>query len=455
MTRIITIFMKVCQLMLALALPVTLLLPPSSQAQDGSPAPSFTSAAASTWKSPGSARKAYQIDQLVRQMYNENQFNGSVLVMEKGEVIFHKAFGWANILKRDTLKTTTPFRLASVSKQFTAMAIMILVEQGKISLEEDMRKYIPELPYKGITIRNLLHHNSGIRDYFSLATQIRSRFPSARMIHNEDLIQYFAEKKPGLLFKTGKKASYSNTGYAFLASIVERATGISFPRFLHENIFQPLKMEHAYVYTTQNFVPVATQDTLLERIDTVFQSFNELQIETHYKVVTRIRNVEKKRAYGYILSQPQLYAPFDYHPLDGIYGEKSICASTEDFIKWEQALSNYTLVTPATMLAAYRASPITDQSRYGYGYGWKIHSKIPGLVYHHGLYRGFRTCILRDLLEERTIVILSNRKLGNKVTQLSHVLRKILLGKSYKVPKAWKLEKNTQARFQEKLKISY
>lgn len=425
-----------------------------SQAQNGAMARSVAPPKAVPPVS-GYAIKAHQIDGLLKTLYNNNQFNGSVAVLEKGQVVYHKAFGWANRKKQDTLNTQTPFRLASVSKQFTAMAIMILKEKGKLKYEDDIRKYLPELPYKGISIRNLLHHNSGLPDYLnSIATSVVKFYPNRKLISNEDLVKYYSTRKPKLNFKPGKKAAYSNTGYAFLASIVERVSGKSFGIFLEDHIFKPLAMNQAYVYNTRNFDTYVTQDTIVDRQDTVLVSYNEIRIERSQRVVTNIKTVEKKRAFGYYLSYNGTIL-MDYHPFDGIAGSKSICVSTEDLIKWDQALHKNVLVSANTLKEAFTPSKISNKKNYGYGYGWKILSEDPNIVFHHGLYRGFRTCIHRDLKNKRTIILLCNRQIGGRMNPILFAVESIMKGKKYKAPEPTKTETKTLAQYKKSFWINY
>lgn len=402
--------------------------------------------------------KALQINNLMKNLYESNQFNGSVLVIDKGDLIFHQAFGFANFEKKDTMATNIPVRLASVSKQFTAMAIMLLKEQGKLQYDDPITNYLPELPYSNVTIRNLLQHSSGIPDYLnSLPYQIVAYFAKDKLITNKDLLTYYSLKKPKLNFKPGKNASYCNTGFSFLASIVERVSQMSFPDFMKKFVFEPAKMKTAFVYNARNFETQTTQDTLVVGQDTTLEKFNEIKITTTFKVETRIKNIEKKRAIGYELMfpYPNGYIKLDYHQFDGIYGEKGICASTEDLMQWDKALLENTLVSEQTLREAYIAAPYTDRSDFNYGFGWKIDSKRPKIVFHHGLYRGFRTYLQRNLNEKTLVVILSNVQIGGKMKPILDAVNAILEGKNYKIPKPTKLEKNTLDAFRQSYRIEY
>lgn len=379
------------------------------------------------------------------------------MVVEKGEVIYQKALGWSNFKKKDTLSVHTPFRLASVSKQFTAMCIMMLQEQGKLQYDDPITKFIPELPYKNVTIRNMLNHNSGIPDYFGIGWAIQRHFPNGKLINNNDLIQYFSEKRPHLGFKPGTKASYSNTAYAFLASIVERVSGESFADFLQKNIFDPLEMKDSFVYNTQNLETKIRRDTLTTCCDTVRVSADEVKVESYLKVETYLKTVEKSRAFGYQLTHPYPlgYTALDYHEFDGIAGEKSICVSAADLAKWDSGLHAYRLISQKTQAEAYKPYTVSDKREYGYGFGWKVYTHNPKIVFHHGLYRGFRNYFERNLETGQTVIILSNRALGGRVTEIHYAIDDILANKKHKIPKASRLEKNTYLEFKKTYWIDY
>jgi CubicO group peptidase (beta-lactamase class C family) len=403
-------------------------------------------------------QKSNKITELMNQLYQGNQFNGSVLVIDKGEVIFHKAFGWAHFERKDTMTTTTPVRLASVSKQFTSMAVMILKEQGKLNYDDDVRRYLPNLPYEGITIRDLLRHSSGLPDYFGIGYSILKYFPEGKVINNQDLLEYFAVKKPALHFKPGKKASYSNTGFVFLALIIEKVSKMSYAAFLQKHIFEPADLKNAFVYNPyRNFDTEIRHDTAVLKVDTLIARYNEIKIETKLKITTSIKSIEKKRAYGYELSYPypQGYVLLDYHPFDGMVGEKGVCLSSEDFIKWDKALYDTLLVKPQTLKEAFNPFGVSDRKDWKYGFGWKIYSKDYNIIFHHGLYRGFRNYFQRNLSDKSAILVLSNVQIGNKVTSIMEAINKILDGKEYKTPKPTRLEKDTFTKFKEAYFINY
>ena len=187
----------------------------------------------------GQEQKAAKINSLIEFYYDQGIFSGTVLVAEAGKVIYQKGFGYANVDTKERLEPKSVFRLASLSKQFTAMCIMILEEQGKLNYDDNLQKYIPELKYEDITIRHLLWHTSGIPAYMDFMTR---HFSDDEWYLNEDVIKVLAMDHPKKHFEAGENYEYSNTGYLLLASVVERASGVSFPKFLQQNIFDKLGM---------------------------------------------------------------------------------------------------------------------------------------------------------------------------------------------------------------------
>ena len=165
------------------------------------------------------------------------QFNGTILVAEKGKPIYQQALGYADYNSKRMLNDSSVFELASVSKQFTAMGIMILKDRKLLSYENNIKKYFPQLPYDNITIRNLLTHTSGIPSY---EDQFEKNWDRKKIAYNKDIIEMLAQRHDTLFFQPGTKWKYSNTGYALLASIIEKVSGMSYNDFMAINIFQPL-----------------------------------------------------------------------------------------------------------------------------------------------------------------------------------------------------------------------
>ena len=172
----------------------------------------------STWLHAQTNETVSQLDSVLTVLSEQHQFNGTVLYAEKGKVLYKKAFGVADIQTGAALQTNSAFNLASMSKQFITMCIMILQEEHKLAFDDDVQKYIPELPYKNITIRNLMTHTSGIPEYFEYFQNNRTPLDT---LTNEKMIQLFATLKPPLDFATGTQWNYSNTNYVLLSAIIQ------------------------------------------------------------------------------------------------------------------------------------------------------------------------------------------------------------------------------------------
>ena len=313
-----------------------------------------------------------QLDSIFRYLHKRKGFNGTVLVTKYDQVIYKGAFGYADFSRKDTLSTQTAFQLASVSKQFTAMAIMMLQEEGELSYEDTVQQYLPDFPYGGITIRHLLTHRSGLPNYTYFSDKL---WPSRKVpLTNEDVLNLMVEHQPKINFRPNARFEYSNTGYAVLATIVEQASGMPFAAFLQERIFAPLEMK-----STCTFSPEwASQPENL--------------------------------ATGYI-SGRRRRSP-DY--LDSVLGDKGMYSTVEDLYKWDQALYTQRLVKRETLEEAFAGSGLT-KNKEDYGYGWRIRQVDCGdtVAYHGGLWHGFNTYLLRNRKDHSAIIVLSNLTNGS------------------------------------------
>ncbi|MBP6976858.1 MAG: serine hydrolase [Bacteroidales bacterium] len=305
-------------------------------------------------------------------------FTGNVLLAHDNEIVYQVCSGYDGA-QRIRLNPQTSFQLASVSKQFTAMAILILEAEGRLRLDDLLSKYIPELPYKGVTIRHLLNHTSGVPNYL---WYIDNYWTSEdRLPNNEDLVRILSEHGEQVNFKPGQKFSYSNTGYALLASVVERISGKSFGSFLTERVFIPLDMENASVHTP---VVPATDSSYLAGYRRFRSGANVYQTVMH----------------------------------DGIAGDKGVYASLEDLFKWDQALNRDVLVPHWSIQQAFTAGELNNDREIPYGFGFRLeyegNSKV---VYHYGRWSGFRTAFVKYLPENLTIIVLNNTSF-NGVNQI-------------------------------------
>jgi CubicO group peptidase (beta-lactamase class C family) len=331
---------------------------------------------------PLMAKKGKILDSIFSTLQAKNGFNGCVLYGEKGRLVFKKAYGYDDFKTKKRLTTSSAFQLASVSKMFTAMSIMILEEEGLLDFDDSVRKFIPELPYPGITIRQMLNHRSGLPDYMHFSDNY---WDQAKPMTNEDMIRVMAINQPPKAFTPGNGFDYCNSNYALLASVVERITKKPFEQFVKENIFEPLSMDNTFIYRLD---PMKEIPPLIP-----------VGVAGHHG------------GRGLPRVEPNFYQ-------NGIVGDKGVYATVEDLFKWDQALYNGSLVSFETLNEAFSpGSPKISKWKDNYGFGWRIKGERPRTVYHYGWWKGFRTYFIRDLYQEKTIIVLTNttRSLSSKL----------------------------------------
>ncbi|HVM89947.1 MAG TPA: serine hydrolase domain-containing protein [Puia sp.] len=298
----------------------------------------------------------------------KRNFNGEVLVAKNGEVIYEKYAGLKSFSdKNSVVDEHTAFHLASVSKTFTAMAVLKLWEDGKLSIEDDITKYLPGFPYQGITIKMLLSQRSGLHNYVHYVATPRG-WNRKTFFSNQDLLQYIiAHKNEVRGTIPGKHFEYCNTNYALLALIIEKASGETYPQYLTKTFFEPLQMNDSYVF-----------------------DLSKLQTST--------------------ISYKTSRKPYPMEYLDVVYGDKNVYSTVRDLLKWDVALRSGQLFKPATLDSAYMPYSFEKPGKRNYGLGWRM-LLIPNgkkLVYHNGWWHGNRTAFVRMIDEGATIIALSN-----------------------------------------------
>ncbi|WP_375324073.1 serine hydrolase [Flagellimonas sp. GZD32] len=326
--------------------------------------------------------KADKYQSYLTELYTRGQFNGNALIIENGEIVFQGTFGIGNFDPIDSLKLNSVFRLGSVSKQFTAMAIMILKDDGKLYYNQDIREFFPELPYHGITIRHLLNHTSGLPDYtkvmnenwkIDLAYDNPERFISG----NEDILKMLCEHKPPAHFKPGDKWEYSNTGYNLLATIISRASGMPFSEYLQEHIFIPAEMHNTSAY---KYMP-GYDKHMPNRVfgfGTKFNGTDRFSTDSHY--------------------------------LNPAYGDGGIYSTLEDLMKWDSILYTDVLISKETLIEAFTPGILNNGNKTDYGFGWfiDVSPNNKKVVKHMGGWAGFLTNIYREIEEKNCIITLTN-----------------------------------------------
>lgn len=318
-------------------------------------------------------------------------FNGVILVAENGKPVYYKAIGYRDYARQIPLQQTDIFELASLSKQFTAMIIMMLKEKNQLSYDDLVEKYL-NIPYKGISIRQLLTHTSGLPDYQAIMDKY---WDKSKVASNKEIIEYLNQYAPPRQFEPGEKYEYSNTGYVLLASIAEKASGRDFIELCRQWIFRPLKMSSTDIRT------------LSEK--------------------AAVRNF----AIGHIyVPLRQSYVRADSFPssdytiwLGNRKGPGRISSTAADLLKWDQALYSEKLVKQSTLRDAFLPMKLNNGTISSYGFGWDLPATMDNnkVVMHTGDNPGYATRIIRYLSKKRTIIILSNNAFPNSAELVKQI----------------------------------
>ncbi len=300
-------------------------------------------------------------------------FNGSILIAQNDTIVYEKYFGKIDLRKKDSITGNTALHLASTSKTLTAAAILQLVQDGKLSLEDSLQKFFPGFPYSGITVRMLLSHHSGLPNYLYFIAD--SIWDKTKNVTNKDVLDLLYSKQPKAYFPPGYKYGYSNTNFVLLALIIEKLSGEKYPEYMKEHFFEPLHMDDTYV-----FMPGDSA--------TATPSFN----------------------YNNRLWQNDF--------LEWTYGDKNIYSTPRDLFRWSQALFNGKLIrhslldsafTPQEFEAQPRSKFISPLHKYGLGFRLLFAPSGKKVIYHFGRWHGFNAAFARLPDEKITIIILGNR----------------------------------------------
>ncbi len=313
-----------------------------------------------------------RLDSLVKSKTNKNTPGYAVMVINDGKIIYNKGFGLANLETKQPITSNTDFYLASLSKEFTSMAIMILHDRHLLKFDDLMIKYLPGFPAYGkkITIRNLLTHTSGLPDFYNVLGYNHD-FTG---LTNQDVWNLLM-KQDSLLFPPGTKYNYSNSEYVLLAMIIAKVSQEHFAKFMEENIFNPIGMNNTLIFT----------DSTLNVPD---------------------------RAIGYVKDSIGIYKKDDYAQFTT--GAGGMYSSTGDLFKWDQSLYTNKLVSKATLQQAFTKQKLNDGTKINYGFGWMINNLNEGnlkgvkYIYHTGSLDGFKNLIVRIPSYHFTCIVLSN-----------------------------------------------
>ena len=315
-----------------------------------------------------------KINAFFEKKFSRNQFNGNILFAENGKIITQKSYGYSNLRKKEPLTKEHSFQLASVSKPFTSIAILQLIENNKINLKDTIQEFFPEFPYQGITIHQLLSHRSGMSQYTHFCDAPDSIWPDKSItINNQDVINIISRIVPLINYKPDYKYYYCNTNYLILASIVEQVSGLNFKQYVKKYIFEPSGMFNSAIYDRTNF-----EDLVLP-----------------------VQGYENK-------------TPWEDVYLNGVVGDKGVYSTTEDLLKFDKALEKNILISDSLKKLAFTKMNLERKGNKNYGYGFRLkeHEKYGKIVYHTGWWKGFRSYFIKVLDKNQTIIVLNNVKRG-------------------------------------------
>lgn len=315
-------------------------------------------------------RLASNIDTFFRNKVRLTGFNGSVLVARKGRVVYRNTFGIADRKTNSPLTDSSQFQIASVTKPFTATAILQLVEKKKLHLDDPVNRYLRDFPYDSVTIRMLLNHRSGLANYIYLFDTLK--LPADSFLSNQTIAEYFAQKRPPLQATPGRRFQYSNSNYALLSLLIEKVSGQSYSEYLTRNIFHRSHM---------------------------YQTF--------------VRDVRSKSNPP---NQTKGYYGRDWNPVppviyDGVSGDKGIYSTPYDLFLFDQALNHGLLLKEETLAEAYRGYSYEKPGIKNYGLGWRVKEFPAGdkLIYHNGWWRGYNSSFERRPDSGICVVVLTNK----------------------------------------------
>ena len=299
---------------------------------------------------------------------NINGFNGGMIVACKGNILFERYNGTIHLPGTDSITANTPMQVASTSKTFTAMAVLKLWQDGKLSIDDEYSKYFPEFNYPGVTVRSLLNHRSGLPNYIYFMENLG--WDKNKFVTNEDVLNYLITRK-GELENVGTPDthfSYSNTNFALLALLIEKISGKKLPQYLKETFFIPLQMNHSFVYGLADTAKMAPSYDWRQRM-----------------------------------------IPFNF--LDPVYGDKNVYTTPRDLLQWDRGLNSGLIFKPETLQQAYAPYSNEKAGTKNYGLGWRMTLYPDGkkIIYHNGWWHGCNAVFIRLLQDSATIILISNK----------------------------------------------
>jgi CubicO group peptidase (beta-lactamase class C family) len=347
-----------------------------------------------------------QIDSLAQQTYQPTEPGAAIIVISNGKTILRKGYGMANLELDVPIEPDMSFRLGSLTKQFTAVAILMLAEQGKLALDDPITNFLPNYPTHAylITVEHLLTHTSGIQSYTGMP-----EWPALwrKDFKLQELIDFF--KYQPMQFAPGKCWAYNNSGYILLGAIIEKLSGQTYEQFIQQNIFDPLGMRHSYYDNSLRIIP--------------------------------------RRVSGYDKS-PEGFTNADYLSMTQPYAAGALASTVDDLAIWDSILYTEQLLKQETLQRAFLSHPLMDGSSTFYGYGWAI-SEYEGhrLIEHGGGIHGFRSYAIR-MPDDRVFVCILSNNGGIGPELLAFKIAALAIGKPYQEPTPIQLSAEVLARYE-------
>ena len=352
-----------------------------------------------------STGRARRLDELLTDFHGRGRFNGVVLLAEEDEVTFRKAFGVTDFATHEPLNAGTAFEVGSVSKPFTATAVLLLAERGALSLSDSLTKYFPTLPYEGVTLERMLSHTSGL---FDVCCQPQLRTPFDRFYNtayppytNSDYLAFIEQEQPPLLTDPGTEYRYSNTSYLLLALIVEQVSGQRFDAFLQENIFEPVGLERTFVYSLMADPTIANRAT-------GYRTADDGRL---------VRDVPRPTT-----ERPSVFGL--------TYGDDEVFSTVDDLFAFGQGLKTGRLLQPETLEMALTPARLASGAPVGYGLGWRLAEGPDGrmIAQHGGSTNGFLATATFSTGENDTTIVMLTNVVGEEFSEVRRAVFDIAWG---------------------------
>ena len=358
---------------------------------------------------------AQELNDFFATLYTNNLFNGSVVISKSRKKVFSENYGYSNMEKKEKINENSQFSIASITKTFTATAILQLKQKGKLKINDPVQKYLTDFPYSNVIIKQLLNNTSGLAQEYNLFDSIIKEQPE-KIISNQDIIPTFIRFKTALSFVPGSKWEYNNVNFCIAAMIIEKISGITYASYLEKYIFKPAKMK-------DSFVP----------IDRKIKSKNQVELYTYPNLYSTN-----------FVNTNTLKDNFPINAKSNFYGNGGIVSTAEDLQKYQNALFTYQILGKNEVEEAVTVTILNDGKMVinnlegkdtSHGLGWFIYTdEINGkIVFHDGFINGLTSILAHNITKNQTVILLSNTG-SSIVFGASNELLQLIDSKPYKIP---------------------